>query len=61
MGVFARDDIKKGETLMVIPQAYLVTSGGSKDMCDTACNLVKERKLGKDSKYLPYIDYVLNP
>jgi len=60
-GIFALQDIEKNETLMVIPQACLVTSGGSLKTCDTTRNLVEQRKLGEASKYAPYVNYVFDP
>lgn len=60
-GVFATEDIKKGETLIVLPQACLLTSEGSFKTCDTARNLLKQKELGEKSKYAPYVNYVYDP
>lgn len=60
-GVFAVDDIKQGETLIVVPQACLLTSEGSRRMCDTARNLMKQKELGEKSNYAPYVNYVFDP
>ena len=61
MGIFALEDLSKKETLMVIPQSCLLTSGGSFKTCDTARNLVKQRLLKNTSKFAPYVDYVFDP
>ena len=60
-GIFAVQDIKKGETLIIVPQACLITSEGSFRMCDTARNLMKQKELGEKSKYAPYVNYVFDP
>lgn len=62
MGVFALEELHKGETLMVVPKECLIFSkGGSEDPCDTARNIVKHRKLGNASEYAPWINYVFEP
>jgi len=57
-GMFASEDIPKDETLVVVPQAALITSKGSGMSCDTVTTLLEELKKGKDSDYFPYIDYL---
>jgi len=54
--MFASKDIKKGETLIVVPQAALITSGGTDMNCDTVTMLLEELEKGKDSDYYPYIN-----
>jgi len=57
-GMFASEDIKKDERLIVVPQAALVTSRGSDLNCDTVTMLLEELEKGEDSDYYPYINYM---
>jgi hypothetical protein len=57
-GMFAFEDIKKDERLIVIPQGALVTSRGTDLNCDTVTMLLEELEKGKDSDYYPYINYM---
>jgi hypothetical protein len=57
-GMFAVQDVQKGETLMVIPRKALITSDGYNNNCVTVYNLLEEYKKGTDSEYYPYIDYL---
>ena len=57
-GMFASEDIKKDERLIVIPQVALVTSRGTDLNCDTVTMLLEELEKGKDSDYYPYINYM---
>jgi len=59
LGLFAKKDFKKGDTMIVVPRHCLLTAGPeSMDMCLTATNLIKERRLKEQSKYAPYVDYL---
>ena len=51
----ATEFIQENETLLSIPSDCLLS--GPFDECDTAENLVREYKLGNESKYAPYLDY----
>lgn len=57
-GMFATKDIEAGETLLKIPRTMLITAEGTEDTCDTARNLAREMKLGNDSKWAPFINYL---
>jgi hypothetical protein len=57
-GMFASEDIKKDERLIVVPQAALVTSRGTDMNCDTVTMLLEELEKGQDSDYYPYINYM---
>jgi len=54
--MFASKDIKKDETLIVVPPSTLITSGGTEMNCDTVTLLLEELEKGKDSDYYPYIN-----
>jgi len=60
-GLFTKEDVSRGETLMVIPKACLLTSGGSEETCDTVRNLADEFKLKEESKFWPYVNWVFDP
>jgi len=58
-GVYATEDLPKGETLFIIPNECLLKSlGHTEEDCDTVRNLVKQRKLGDKSEYAPYVKYL---
>ena len=59
-GMYATADVKAQETLLVLPRQMIVDSGGSGETCDTARNLIKQLKLGNESIYAPYINYLLD-
>ena len=67
-GLFAIDDIPDDEVLLVIPRDCLITAGDDDDddddyealWCPTVRNLVRELKLGNDSEFAPYINYLLS-
>jgi Tfp pilus assembly protein FimT len=60
LGLFANAPITKGETVMLIPVKCLLTTGSpdSEDMCETAMNMVHQRKLGEKSFWEPYVSYM---
>ncbi|CAB9507282.1 Spermidine synthase 1 [Seminavis robusta] len=63
LGLFASGEgFQKGETVMVVPRQWLLTTGSefSEDMCHTAENLVRQRKLQDESDYEPYVSYVFS-
>ena len=58
-GVFAPVDLKKGEVVMKIPQVCLLgTDDGSHDVCRVVVNLAKQRQLGSESDFEPYVSYM---
>jgi len=59
LGLFAKDSFAKGDAIMKIPRHCLLTAGpDSNGMCQTATNLIKERRLKEASKYAPYVEYL---
>lgn len=54
----AAEDIPKDTTLMIIPQAALITSDGTDEECVTIAKMMKEYEKGADSEYYPYIRYL---
>lgn len=57
---FATSFIPAQSKLFVIPREYLITAEGHDDQCVTVKNLVRELQLGNESKYAPYINYLLD-
>lgn len=57
---FATRFIPAKTNLLVIPREHLITAEGSEDQCVTVKNLVRELRLGNESKYAPYINYLLD-
>lgn len=60
VGVFTTADIRKNETLMILPQKCLLTAEGSGDICDTTRNLMKQRKLSDESEFAAYVNYIFD-
>jgi hypothetical protein len=73
VGVFAREQISQGELLLRVPWEAIIMpeddyepvndeelEEGSGVDCATARKLAKEMTLGKDSRYAPYVLYLLN-
>jgi len=74
-GMFTNADLKKREILIIIPKDCTLTDeskdedkikteeGEEEDYsamnCKTVRNLIKEMKLGDESKYAPYVNYLL--
>jgi hypothetical protein len=56
----AAEDIPKNTTLMIIPQAALITSDGTDEECITIVNMMKEYEKGPDSDFYPYIRYLFD-
>lgn len=54
----AAEDIPRDATLMVIPQAALITSDGTDEECVTIAKMMKEYERGESSEYYPYIRYL---
>lgn len=62
-GIFAREPIEEGELLCRVPWKYLVTnpSGRIEDEqldCGMTRELARQLKLGKKSKFGPYVEYL---
>lgn len=64
LGVYVTGDVLKGQVLMSIPNEILITAGDDARQdyagiwCPTAFNLIREMKLGDESKYAPYVNYL---
>jgi len=74
-GVFTNSDIKRNEIILDIPTSCLLSGAkiskkdkndddeeednGAEMDCDLVRNLITEMKLGDDSKYAPYVNYLL--
>ncbi|KAG7366650.1 SET methyltransferase domain containing protein [Nitzschia inconspicua] len=54
----AAEDIPKDTTLMIIPQAALITSDGTDEECITISKMMKEYEKGEASEFYPYIRYL---
>lgn len=65
-GLFTSSDVSKGEVIFILPHKLLITSDvdgtgeESEDICDTTRNLIKQYKLGEESEYWPYVNYVMD-
>jgi len=65
LGVFATEDILQSELLLSIPLERLITSDEAVTdyqiamQCGTVKNLIKELRKGNNSKFAPYIKYLL--
>jgi spermidine synthase len=67
LGLFAEEDIEKGETLIHVPQQVTIgkqeTSNieqSSHPYCDTSRLLAKEMRLQNETEFAMYIDYLQN-
>lgn len=64
LGVFAEAPIQKGELLVRVPWDYLLKSPNSDVPMQMDCEMIKEvakeMRLGNDSDYAPYINYLNN-
>ena len=62
--VYAKETIMPGEVVMRVPWDTLIGSDDPDDggqlPCGTVRNLAKEMKLGNDSEYAPYVNYLLS-
>ncbi|KAL3917183.1 MAG: hypothetical protein SGILL_004834 [Bacillariaceae sp.] len=62
--VYAKETIMPGEVVMRVPWDTLIGSDDPDDggqlPCGTVRNVAKEMKLGDDSKYAPYVNYLLS-
>lgn len=62
LGVFANTAIKKGTVLARIPWSLVVKSDNPKELGYMTCSMVRtlarEMKLGKDSAFAPFMEYV---
>jgi hypothetical protein len=63
IGVFAKEDIDEGETLLLVPSELVLQPATDPDyqdfFCDSAQFIAREMKLGQDSFFAPYIRYLL--
>ena len=64
LGVFATDDIAKGEVLVSIPWDTIIHAGYQVTdppplVCDTARRLANEMRRGDDSEFAPYAKYLM--
>jgi len=64
IGVFATDDIRKGEVLLSVPWDNIIHAGRTIDdppplICETVRNLATEMRKGKKSDFGPYVQYLL--
>lgn len=61
-GVFATKDIRKGATLVSVPWSHVMPSDDPEEYGQLCCGLVdrlkREWKLGKESHFAPYINYL---
>lgn len=72
IGVFAAEDISEGEMLFSLPWNAMINdqrAAGANHPdapdegaieCNTVRNLIDEMKLGDESKYAPYVKYLMN-
>lgn len=64
-GIFALKDLKKNEQVAVIPKETVIFSGQEEEFsgldfeCDMVHALIREIKLGSESKYDGYVNYLL--
>lgn len=62
LGVFAVEDIEEGELLMQVPWDLIIKSNDHEEegqmCCGTVEAVLKEMKLGEDSKFHPYPMYL---
>ena len=60
--VVAKERIEHGEKILRLPWQFIIESDDPEDggqlPCGTVRNLAREMRLGKDSKYAPYINYL---
>lgn len=61
-GIYATQDIKKGEVLVKVPWSLLLKSDDEDEVGQMCCGTVeavaREMKLGTDSKFAPYVQYL---
>lgn len=60
-GIFAAETIEKGEVLMQVPSDLIIKSHLEEEgqmCCGTVEAVLKEMKLGEESKYHPYVMYL---
>ena len=63
MGVYAKETIESGETIVNIPWSVIINSDNPKERpsqmsCGTVRSVAKEMRLGAESKYAPYAAYL---
>lgn len=64
-GMFVKDGIEEGETLLYIPSSMILDSTEEDPdldamTCATVRNLIEQIKLKDESRYAPYINYILD-
>ena len=60
VGLFANDALKKGETIMVIPNKCLFTTPPPQGFCETARALAHHAREGEKSFFKDYVNYVFD-
>jgi len=60
VGLFAKEALTKGETVMVIPQKCLLKAKATEDMCATARELAMHVRLGEKSFFKDYVNYLFD-
>jgi hypothetical protein len=62
IGIFAKEDIRKGEKLMTVPWSLFIKSKYESEegqmCCGTVQAVLKEMELGNESEYYPYSEYL---
>ena len=53
-GIYALQDLPKGEVMLVVPRKCMITGEQDEDFCGSAKNLLHEYQLGEDSFFYPY-------
>ncbi len=61
-GMFAKGDFRQGDLMIRVPPQMILDSDGFEEHlamnCGTARNLAKQLKLGNESAYAPYVNYL---
>jgi hypothetical protein len=60
VGIFANHELKKGETIMVIPQKCLFSTPPPQGMCETARALAQHVREGEKSSLKEWVNYVFD-
>ena len=65
VGMFAKSDLEENDILLSVPREVLITAEDDTEeyggiWCPTAFNLIREMRLGDQSKYAPYVNYLLS-
>jgi len=60
VGLFAKDTLKKGETIMVIPKKCMFTTPPPQGICETARALAEHHRKGEKSFFKDYVNYLFD-